>query len=127
MFDPVEFSLRLRQERARTGKNQTDFGRLGGVGLQTQSRYEKAETSPNVEYLATLSAAGIDVGFLLSGNRSESAPLSPDANQALALFLGMPAPMQKTAIAVLRALQGECDESETDRTLHQPKTNYRAE
>lgn len=58
----------MRKERR---LNQSAFAALGGVGLQTQSRYENGETEPQVRYLAALAEAGIDVAFVLTGKPSK--------------------------------------------------------
>lgn len=80
--------------------NQTDFSALGGVGLGSQSRYEKAETQPAVGYLAALATHGIDIGYLLTGQHSAESldsetsalvtaihALRPDQRAALLTFL----------------------------------------
>lgn len=69
----ANFASRLREARKASRYNQTDFAALGGVGLGSQSRYEKGETEPGVNYLMLLGANGIDVGYLLTGR------LAPDS------------------------------------------------
>lgn len=63
------FSERLRQLRLDAGLSQEAFGRLGGVQKQTQIKYEKGERSPDAEYLTGLHLAGIDVGYLITGEK----------------------------------------------------------
>lgn len=65
------FSERLRQLRLDAGLSQEAFGRLGGVQKQTQIKYEKGERSPDAQYLTGLHSAGVDVGYLLTGERSQ--------------------------------------------------------
>lgn len=60
---------RLRDERIRLGLNQTDMAALAGVTKTTQLNYEKGTRSPDAAYLAAVSAAGIDVLYVLTGNR----------------------------------------------------------
>lgn len=57
------------EERARLGFNQADFGRLGGVGRTTQVNYESGHTSPTVEYLLALAGHGLDMLYVLTGQR----------------------------------------------------------
>lgn len=66
------FSERLRELRLETGLSQEAFGRLGGVQKQTQIKYEKGERSPAALYLTGLHSAGIDVGYLITGDRAVS-------------------------------------------------------
>lgn len=66
------FGARLKEERKRLGHSQKDLGAIGGVQAQAQLKYEKGERSPDAEYLAALAATGIDVKFVLTGERSHS-------------------------------------------------------
>lgn len=61
---------RIREERTRLGLNQEDFGKLGGVSKRTQMYYEKGERSPDLEYLLGLGAAGVDVWYIVLGQRA---------------------------------------------------------
>lgn len=104
MFNLVEFSARLRQERKAKRLNQSDFGALGGVGLQTQSRYEKGETEPSAAYLADLAHSGVDVLYILTGQR-QSASLSDDVSYA-AGALGRMAPNARSVfLELIKALE----------------------
>lgn len=60
---------RLREERTRLGANQEDFAQIGGVNRNTQGAYEKDERSPDVKYLAALAAHGVDVLYVVTGER----------------------------------------------------------
>ena len=64
---------RLREEREKTGKNQTEFASLAGQTRQTQSNYEKGERVPDANYLSTI-ASIVDVGYILTGHRTLSEP-----------------------------------------------------
>ncbi|EQB05020.1 hypothetical protein L286_09655 [Sphingobium sp. HDIP04] len=58
------------------------------MGLQTQSRYEKAETEPGASYFASLADAGVDVLFILTGDRqSDSLPV--DVGRAAKFLMEM--------------------------------------
>ncbi len=65
----VEFGERLREERERRALNQADFGALGGVSKLTQLNYEKGYRVPDAHYLTNLRKIGVDVVYLLSGQR----------------------------------------------------------
>lgn len=67
---------RLREERERLGFNQTDFAELCGLRKLAQIGYEQNKRFPNSAYLATIAAAGADVLYILTGQRS-SGPLPP--------------------------------------------------
>ena len=63
---------RLREERERLGKNQTDFGVSAGVSRGTQKAYELESSSPDVRYLSGLEALGVDVRYVLTGSRVDA-------------------------------------------------------
>ncbi|MCP1508269.1 transcriptional regulator with XRE-family HTH domain [Pseudomonas marginalis] len=65
---------RLREERERLGKNQTDFGASAGVSRGTQKAYELESSSPDLRYLSGLHALGVDVHYVLTGSRVDTAP-----------------------------------------------------
>jgi transcriptional regulator with XRE-family HTH domain len=101
------FGERLKEERERKGMSQDAFGAVGGVRKQAQLKYEKAERKPDVEYFEALSKIGVDVQYVVTGQRSEAA-LSPELSGLIALY--QKAPLAVKA-AVLRALSGDVSES----------------
>lgn len=60
---------RLKEERERLGLNQTDFAALAGASKNTQYNYEKGERSPDANYLAAAAEKGVDVLYVLTGER----------------------------------------------------------
>ncbi|UZT80640.1 helix-turn-helix transcriptional regulator [Ectopseudomonas chengduensis] len=64
------FGDRLRMERERLGLNQEGLGEIGGVKKLAQINYEKGKRHPDAEYLAAVAAAGVDVLFVLTGQRT---------------------------------------------------------
>lgn len=61
---------RLREERERIGLSQGAFGEIGGVKANAQGNYEKGDRYPDAAYLACLSARGIDVLYVVTGERT---------------------------------------------------------
>lgn len=61
---------RLKEERKRLGLNQTQFATLGGVQLTAQVTYEKGTRYPDAKYLSSIAAGGVDVLYVLTGNRT---------------------------------------------------------
>ncbi|WP_407300897.1 helix-turn-helix domain-containing protein [Raoultella ornithinolytica] len=61
---------RLKEERARKGLNQTDFAALAGGSRGAQAAYERDEKIPGGSYLTALAAAGVDVLYVLTGQRT---------------------------------------------------------
>lgn len=61
---------RLKEERSRLGLSQTDLGAAGGVGKTTQINYEKGTGTPDARYLAAVEVLGVDVLYVVTGQRS---------------------------------------------------------
>lgn len=79
----VSIGERLREERVRLGMSQTVFGEAGGVTKKTQMLYEGGERAPDAVYLHALSVAGIDVGYVVTGERGPGSHVLDGAEQVL--------------------------------------------
>lgn len=66
---------RLREERERLQMTQSDFAEVAeaagvpGATRQSQARYEKGLAAPSCPYLAALAPVGVDVLYVLTGQR----------------------------------------------------------
>lgn len=105
------FGDRLREERIRVGLNQIDFGALGSVTKSTQINYEKGERSPDADYLMKLIPHGVDVVYLLTGERAQfdAAKLTPDQLRLISDFAGLSLQDRQVALRVVRALGQEVE------------------
>lgn len=61
---------RLKLERQRVGLGQQDFGDKCGVSKTSQFNYESGGRSPDAAYLHAAHAMGVDVLFVVTGQRS---------------------------------------------------------
>lgn len=74
LFESI--GARLRLERERLGKSQTEFAAIAeaagvaGATRQSQSLYEKGKRTPDAGYLAAVAAVGVDVIYVLTGSHS---------------------------------------------------------
>lgn len=76
--DKKEIGRRIRLIRTGLGINQKEFGERLGVATSSVSAYEKGETSPSFEVVATIAKLGnISIDDLLTGG-PEDAPPIPD-------------------------------------------------
>jgi transcriptional regulator with XRE-family HTH domain len=76
---------RLKEERDRIGMNQTTFAALGGVLKGAQIAYESGKSSPTAAHLAAAAEHGLDVLYVVTGQRVANAPgpaLLPAPNMA---------------------------------------------
>ena len=80
----MDIGTRLREERERLGMTQEGFGQAGGVLKRALIRYEKGERMPDAAFLAAIAAAGADVLYILTGQRSGVAAAAPVAAEPAA-------------------------------------------
>jgi transcriptional regulator with XRE-family HTH domain len=60
---------RLREERERLGLSQPAFADLGGAKKHSQIHYESDRRAPDSDYLSALAAHGVDVLYVVTGQR----------------------------------------------------------
>jgi transcriptional regulator with XRE-family HTH domain len=60
---------RLREERVRIGLSQEELAAVGGLRKQAQLNYESGSRSPDANYLLALAEAGVDIVYVLKGER----------------------------------------------------------
>lgn len=75
----MTIGLRLKEERERIGLSQAAMGKLGGTTKKTQIDYETDRTPPKATYLSAIAAAGVDVGYLITGIRKGTEHTTPAA------------------------------------------------
>lgn len=61
---------RLREERERLGLSQAAFGELAGVKKNAQFNYEAGNRSPDGQYLSAVAKHGVDVLYVVTGQRT---------------------------------------------------------
>lgn len=112
---------RLRAERERLGLSQEEFGRAGGVNRNSQANYEKGSRNPDAAYLASIAEVGVDVLYVLTGQRTPSREegLSVKEEKVLQNFRSLSEGDQKAVQRLTHALKespadeaGETDGSE---------------
>lgn len=77
---------RLKSERERLGLSQPRVAELLGVGKTTVINWEKASSAPDAVQLSAFAAAGADVLYILTGQRSKQVPaeaLLPEGERTL--------------------------------------------
>lgn len=79
----VSIGMRLRDERLRLGFNQVKLGEIGGVTKKTQILYENGERFPDARYLAAVAEAGVDVSYVVNGQRQTSESTLSDRESKL--------------------------------------------
>lgn len=97
---------RLKEERERLGLNQTAFAALAGASKNTQYNYEKGERSPDAAYLAAAAQAGVDLLYVVTGERKPQLGESISAQEAslLGYFRQLPHGEQLSLVRTASAL-----------------------
>lgn len=72
----ISVCFRLREERGRLGKNQQDIAEALGINVKTVTRWEKSVAIP-ADKLAALAALGLDVLYVVTGQRTPAPAEQP--------------------------------------------------
>lgn len=74
---------RLREERMRLGLSQPKFAEIAGTTKQTLFSWETCKTAPDAHQLAAFALNGVDVFFVLTGERLSAQPAADASEQLL--------------------------------------------
>lgn len=126
----VGFGERLRSERIKLMKTQSEFSALAATSSQTQMRYETGQSFPKLEYLFELSKHGVDIGYIVTGRRNDGSMGSLD--QSLLDQFNALKDDQKAALMHLIGVMGDKPLLHADniaprqsQTLHSPAAPFR--
>ena len=104
---------RLREERERLGYTQPAFAEVAGAKKHAQINWEKGAAFPNAAALEAWSKVGLDVLYVVTGQRSQPVPaqaLLPEGDRILLdNFHAAPAQVQagvKTALGAFSNVAG---------------------
>lgn len=97
----MTISRRLLEERKRLKMNQTDFAEKAGTTKKSQIEYEKERLPAFATYLAAIAAVGVDVQYVLTGQRSAEPVLTPKERLLLAAWNAASPELQTAVLAVL--------------------------
>ena len=101
----MSFGTRLAEERKRLGLKQAEFTRLVGTNVAKQSLYENDKRDLRASYLARLAEAGVDVVYILTGQRGEQqGQLEQGASNLLTAHLMLPPELQRMVEGLARSL-----------------------
>ena len=103
----MNFSQRLVEERKRLKLLQKEFSELAGVHQKSQVDYEKNRFPAFVEYLKRIAEIGVDVQYILTGQRSTEPALTPEEKRLMKAWRQASVPGRAAALAALQAGQPE--------------------
>jgi len=73
------FCMRLKEERQRLGLTQPDFAKVADASKRTLIDWEKGVSAPNGFQLSALASIGVDVQYIITGQRSSNCLSSDEA------------------------------------------------
>ncbi|MEG2281119.1 MAG: helix-turn-helix transcriptional regulator [Comamonas sp.] len=81
---------RLREERLRISMSQVDFSEVCGASRNALVQWECGDATPNVGVLALMSGKGVDVLYVVTGDRAgeSEATLAPAERDLLQAWRG---------------------------------------
>lgn len=97
------FGERLKAERKRLGLKSMELAQIGNVGAVAQSNYERGKRHPDSAYLAAIAAVGVDVQYVLTGQRSAEPVLTPEEKDLLTAWHRAAPAVRAAALAALQA------------------------
>lgn len=116
---------RLRTEREQLRLTQGEISNKLGVSPKTQGLYERGERSPSAEYLQEAAQLGIDVNYIITGQRcgEPANQLTAQEEALIALYRGAEQPIQA---AVMGALATGIMPERSSRTVTVSASNSKA-
>ncbi|PTT40214.1 transcriptional regulator [Acidovorax sp. HMWF018] len=107
----ISIGERLREEREAMGKTQSDFAGIAaaagvpGATRQSQAKYEKGLASPSAAYLSAVALQGVDVRYVLTGEREvpQELVLNAEEKTLLSYFRSASTEIRRAALGALTA------------------------
>ena len=97
----MSFSKRLVEERKRLKIKQKDMAERLGIHINSQLDYEKGRLPAFVGYLERIADLGVDVQYVLTGQRNSEPVLTPKERLLLAAWKAASPELQTAVLAVL--------------------------
>jgi transcriptional regulator with XRE-family HTH domain len=104
----MSFGDRLAEERKRLGYMQAHFAALVGSDAPKQSLYENGHRQLRADYLARIAAAGVDVLYVLTGQRHEGDWLGQEGSEMLSAWHRLPPELKRAVLDFVKDLGGLC-------------------
>ncbi|WP_151716904.1 helix-turn-helix domain-containing protein [Acinetobacter sp. TUM15071] len=105
---------RIRIERSRLDLSQSEFAALMNKQKMAVFRYEKGERVMGHDDLEALHSKGVDVWFLLTGERTRPDLLSDDAKELLKLWDQVDPAQHATLLTLVRNFADSFGAKKTD-------------
>ena len=93
----MNIGQRLKEERERLKLSQTAFGEIGSMGKTTVIAWERSTAFPNAAFLELAANFGVDIYYVITGNRLENTATTPNELAYLRACRKMPNETARTA------------------------------
>lgn len=97
----MSFGARLKEERKRLKLTQSQIAERAGTTKSTQLLYEKDSMRANSDYLAAIAQAGVDVAYVVTGERG-GIQLTDEEAALVSLFRQQDEQVRAAALEVLK-------------------------
>ncbi|MFA1028531.1 Helix-hairpin-helix DNA-binding motif-containing protein [Pseudomonas syringae pv. helianthi] len=114
---------RLKKERLRLKLSQSALGAIGGVETNAQGNYENGVRSPRADYLSSISDAGVDVAYVVTGlstarnvpsSTAADSPACAPLNRVVARLHGSLHDMTQNLYHFTRLIESNAGDSNVD-------------
>lgn len=102
----MSIGARIREERERLAFTQAGFAALASSSKRTQLNYEQDLATPNALTLGVWASVGLDVLYVVTGQRTGGAPVAPPTPEEQLLLAFWRAASKEVRRAALGALVG---------------------
>ncbi len=99
--------LRLKEEIKRLNIKQKDLCILGNVSSSSLQRYVQGDREISSRFLTKIAPLGFDVQYIITGIKSNSAPLAPQLKELTELFEQANDSIKLAVMATLKAGHAE--------------------
>lgn len=100
---------RLKEERERLRLTQPAIASAADTTKQTQHAYETDRTPPKASYLAAIAILGVDVAYVITGERALNTARTPMEVALLENYRHSPAEVQRGVSMLLAQTSGATD------------------
>lgn len=114
--DIFMFCVRLKEERQRLGLTQPEFAKVADASKRTVVDWEKGVSAPNGFQLSALACIGIDVQYIITGQRS--ANLLPQDEALILEKYRQADPVTKNKMLMLLLGHNDATSSVVNQTSH---------
>lgn len=86
---------RIREERERLGHTREEWSSHVGVHLNTQLKYERGDSEPDISYLSKVEELGADYTYIVTGERASVVDRTESLNRECSIVFNVVEDVEK--------------------------------